>query len=352
MFDVAVIGAGISGLSAAQQLRQAGYSVVVVEKSRGVGGRAATRRLHGTRADHGLRYLEASGEILPRLVEILCDRKILQFWTDAVYELKPNSPVRIPQYVAPDGMSAVAKFLATDLDIRLNQRVQAITPTSENSWQLSFEITTNDLPEESLIASAVIVAIPAPQALMILEPFAQASLPLTFLDTLRGIEFDPCITVMAGYPDSCQMNEPWKSVVFPEDSDLDWVGFDSSKRLDSQTPVFVIHSSAKFAKLHLDTEDLQLTGKHLLSYAAEYLMPWLNTPEWVQVHRWRYAFPNRPLQQPYLDAGTSSPLVCCGDWCGGNLVESAFNSGLAAAEQVNRQLRNLSLPGAAFLDSL
>src|SRR6478672_4303562 len=48
VFDVAVIGAGISGISCAQQLRQVGYRVVVVEKSRGLGGRMATRRVQDT----------------------------------------------------------------------------------------------------------------------------------------------------------------------------------------------------------------------------------------------------------------------------------------------------------------
>lgn len=49
-FDVAVIGAGMAGLICAQQLQRAGYSVVMLEKSRGVGGRMATRRVSDTRA--------------------------------------------------------------------------------------------------------------------------------------------------------------------------------------------------------------------------------------------------------------------------------------------------------------
>jgi predicted NAD/FAD-dependent oxidoreductase len=58
MEDVVVIGAGLSGLTAAQQLHQAGFRVVVVDKSRGLGGRLATRRIRATAIDHGCRYLQ------------------------------------------------------------------------------------------------------------------------------------------------------------------------------------------------------------------------------------------------------------------------------------------------------
>jgi renalase len=135
MTDIAVIGAGIAGLVCAQQLSQAGYSVIVVEKSRGLGGRLATRRLHGTLADHGACYLKPKGELLERFVEILRDRHILEVWTDEVYELTTGALLsepknRSPRYVAPGGMSAIAKSLAPGLEILLNQRVIAITPTS------------------------------------------------------------------------------------------------------------------------------------------------------------------------------------------------------------------------------
>ena len=63
-FDIAIIGAGIAGLVCSQELQQAGYSVVVLEKSRGVGGRMATRRVSGSRADHGVRYLEPTDQLL------------------------------------------------------------------------------------------------------------------------------------------------------------------------------------------------------------------------------------------------------------------------------------------------
>ena len=347
MFDVAIIGAGVAGLTVGQQLRQAGYRVVVVEKSRGVGGRVATRRLHNTCADHGLRYLEGKGEFLQGLVKILCDRQILKLWTDTIYQFSPNSELSTTCYVAPEGMSAVAKFLAKGLEIWLNHRVESITLNNQDLWQLNFAAINDELPK-SLTAKALVVAIPAPQALMLLEPLVSEEVLARF----RSIEFDPCITVMAGYSNSLQVDRPEKAIVFSQNDDLAWIGLDSSKRLNSEAPVFVIQSSAKFAQLYLDTEDLQPAARELLASAAKYFIPWLDTPAFFQVHRWRYAFPSRSLSEMFLDAQTSLPLICCGDWCGGNLVESALQSGLSTAERINSQLQNLPLPGTQFFDAI
>ena len=338
MFDVAVIGAGIAGLTCAQQLHQAGYNTVVVDKSRGVGGRAATRRVNGIRADHGLRYLERLGDRVEELIEVLRSRNILQLW----YESESN----IPRYVAPDGMSAIAKFLTTNLEIKLNHRVESITLNTDNIWHLNFEATT-----ETLTASSVVVAIPAPQALTLLEPLAATVLPAIFLDALRGVEFDACFSAIASYSTSFSLT--WKDISFLPNSDLSWIGLDSSKRINSPASVLVFHSSADFARANLEAPDLNLIGQHLLSRAAaELTLPWIDAPHWFQVHRWRYAFPSHPLSEICLDSQLPQPLICCGDWCGGNLVESALVSGMAAASEINRYLKQIPLPGTNFLTYL
>jgi len=358
MFDVAVIGAGMAGLVCAQQLTQAGYSVVVVEKSRGLGGRVATRRLYDTRADHGTCYLKPKGELLRRFVDLLCDRNILTVWTDTVDDFpisSSQSPLKSPRYIAPQGMSAIAKYLALGLSVRLFQRAIAITPSVNNTWLLSCETPNNSASNtqpEDITAKAVVVAIPAPQALMLLEPLGESVLDAEFLAQLRSVEFSPCISVMAGYPPTSQPLPDWRAINFVDDPDLAWIGFDSSKRPDTNQPHFVVQSSADFAQRYLETQDLQPVGKQILSRAAQLLLPWLDSPEWMQVHRWRYAFACNPLQEAFLAAQTTQPLVCCGDWCGGTLVEGAMSSGLAAAEQINFQLRQLHLPKLQFLEFL
>ncbi|MEG4270973.1 MULTISPECIES: FAD-dependent oxidoreductase [unclassified Microcoleus] len=349
MFDVAVIGAGMAGISCAQRLRQAGYSVAVVEKSRGAGGRVATRRVQGTRADHGARYLEPQADAVQGLIEVLVDRHILKLWTDRVWEFRQGELSAVPSscYVAPAGMNAIGKYLAEGVEIWFGRRVQAISTTDNQMWNLSLEVTDDNLqtPQE-LIAKAVVVAIPAPQALMFLN--SEIGFKSDFLDKLRSVEYDPCIAVMAGYPgakqqDLSNLNPQWQSVSFPDNSDLAWVGWDSSKRLDPQQPVFVVHSSANFADRHLEAVDLETVGQELLDRTSEYLIPWLKEPEWLQVHRWRYAFCRNPLPVSCLPAGVNLPLVCAGDLCGEGQIEGALRSGLAAANWVNSQLQNLPL---------
>ena len=56
--QVAIIGAGLAGLTLATRLTEAGHPVVVFDKGRGVGGRMSTRRgdADGLRFDHGAQY--------------------------------------------------------------------------------------------------------------------------------------------------------------------------------------------------------------------------------------------------------------------------------------------------------
>ncbi|KAM3112814.1 NAD(P)/FAD-dependent oxidoreductase [Phormidesmis sp. 146-33] len=344
-FEIAIVGAGMAGLTCSQQLHQAGYNVVVVEKSRGLGGRLATRRLEGTHADHGVCYLKPKDDRFQSLVKTLVDRAILQRWTDTIHELDANGQVqeprerplagnskRSPRYASPMGFSAIAKFLATGLALIQNQRVAKIELIGQK-WHLQFE--NNSV----ITADAVIVAIPAPQALIILESIPDSD----FLQTLKSVQYSACIAAIATYPSHIETDLlDWKAIVCPHDSDLGWIAIDSTKQLSPSQPVFVVQSNAAFAHRHLDTSDLQPVGQHLLDKAAQ-ILPWLSTPEVLQVHRWRYAFPTQPLTEKYLIANTQLPLICTGDWCGGNRVESAFLSGLATAEQINLRLRKRSL---------
>lgn len=349
-FDVAVIGAGMAGLTCAKQLQQRGDRVVILEKSRGVGGRIATRRLHETLADHGTCYLTPKGEAFRALLERLTEAGVVQSWTDTVHTLSPDGALsesppaeRYPRYVAPAGMTAIAKSLATDLDIRFSHLVQSLTLVDKAYWRLTVQRTNLDQTKavETVTARAIVIAIPAPQAAALLQALPSETLSAPFLQQVQDVAFAPCLSVMAGYTPDRQQD--WfsqypnvRSLTFVKNANLAWLGLDSSKRVAPLQPVFVVQSTAGFAAPYLDAIDLQAAGYQLLKRSAEVLAPWLAKPDWLQVHRWRYAFAKTPLAEPYLAATTSAPLVCSGDWCGGMKAEQAFLSGLAVAEYMQR----------------
>jgi renalase len=302
--DVGIIGAGLAGLTCARQLCDRGYTVKLFDKSRGIGGRVATRRVNQANqvifVDHGLPFLTIQGEKTAALIENLRQEGVVTPWFDS-------------SYVSPAGINAVAKFLAKDLEIERDFLVNRLE-VRDNNWFLS---NKDQIKGEF---KALVLAIPAPQGALLLE-----NSDITALPELRAIAYDPCLTVMAGYRD---LPAPSPS------PDIIWLGLDSSKRELSPDYVFVLHSSADFAEKYLDSEDLEAVKLDLLACAG------LPFPDWSQIHRWRYALVRKGLAVSCLSVNSPLPLVACGDWCQGgdsarnSSLETALTSGIAAANQV------------------
>lgn len=349
MEDVVVIGAGLSGLAAASQLHQAGFSVLVVDKSRGLGGRLATRRLGATAIDHGCLYLEPfANSALSPIPELLA-ADVLQPWQPEAFSLSADGALRPiatgTLYIAPQGMSAVAKALAPGLNIHRHWRASALTPLPQG-WRIEGKTLGGAAPQPTALeARAVVVAIPAPQAIALIAAAAQHHEGLRGLvQQLQTIDFEPVITVMAGYglrraPQPSAQKEPGGWLVAANaHPTLRWVGLDSSKRTDPQEPVVVIHSSAAFATQSIDRPDLDPVGQELLATATGILGAELSSPAWMQVHRWRYGFAQTCLNSPILSYSALPNLVGCGDWCKGGNAEGAIASGKQAATAIAQGL--------------
>ncbi len=335
-FEIAIIGAGMAGITCANQLQRSGKSVVILEKSRGVGGRMATRRLYDTIADHGTCYLSPKDPHFQTVFDRLISAGIVKSWTNTVHSLDLDGklspdPDLAPRYVAPAGMNAIAKFLAAGLDIRFNHRAIDLQPVGDG-WQIKIQ----GEPPTEIFAKTVISTIPAPQAVDLLASIEHTLAP-EIVAKLRSIEFYPSIAVMVGYTPA-QLADWYEhypavcAVSCPEDLQLGWLGVDSSKRSPDAPPVFVLQSTAKFAE-HYGTPDYApLATTALLNHAGARFRPWLAHPQWQQTQVWRYAFAKDPLTVPYLEIEQPAPLILTGDWCGGTKVESAILAGMAVAE--------------------
>ena len=174
---VAVIGAGIAGLAAAQALVATGCLVTVFDKSRGVGGRMATRRIGDYAFDHGAQFVTTKSVPFANVVTGWRHEGAAAEWPNA-------GMVGVPDMASP------ARALAAGLSVVLGCTVVGLSRAS-GSWSLSSLEHPLAAPAHGF--DAVILAIPAPQAAALLHRSCVAH------SGIGHVRFHPCWTLMAAF---------------------------------------------------------------------------------------------------------------------------------------------------------
>ncbi len=339
--DVAIIGAGLSGLSAARHLRVKGLNVVVLEKSRGVGGRAATRRISiapgiEVPVDHGAQFFTARDPRFQQQVARWQEQGVCFPWCDGLHHWgegklsEPDPHLGETRYACREGMSQLGKNLSEGIAIHREYQVEKVNRKSE-CWQLEAD-PAKGLP---LIAChRLMVSAPIPQAMKLVGYHFSA----THHAMLERVVVSPCIAVMASYEESLQP-PPWHGIQVQESaSKLAWLAWDSSRRKpDARGKVAVLHASKKFGIQHLDSspDELNMAGLELIKEAALIAGDWMGLPTSFTVHRWRYSRLDGPSAQGGFMRSVSIPsLYLIGDGINGGRIEGAWLSGVFAAEQL------------------
>ena len=339
MADVVVVGAGIAGLAAAGVLARAGRRVVVLEKSRGVGGRMATRRLGGAVCDHGAQFFTVRGNAFGGLVTAAMAAGAVGRWCDG-FAQAADSEAAVepaadghPRYRGHAGMTDLPKWLAGGVD-RGKGAILTESPVvgvRVDGRRLHVAVGGASAPEATTIeAAAVVVTAPAPQAVAVL---GEAGLGAAVAEQLAGIAYDPCFALML-LLDRPSLVPPPGGIQFAT-GDVAWLADNFQKGI-SPAPTLTVHASAAFSRAHFD-DPPETVAAALMARVARWIDgdPARAVVE-RSLHRWRYATPVTVLPQPFLVARTAPPVVVCGDAFAGPRVEGAAASGLAAAAWVAR----------------
>ena len=320
--QIAIIGAGISGLTCARKLSAVGRRAVVFEKSRGVGGRMATRRTpEGYRFDHGAQYFTVRDDKFAQEVAVWEQLKHVALWNGVIGSLDSGSfsPKENPKprYVGVPAMNSACKHLAEGIDIRLNTRIQPPN-FSEGAWHLRDD-EGNDLGNfEALIVSA-----PAAQTA---ELAAEAT---EIRAAAERVKIDGCWAVMLAFDKPLPLEFDG---AFVENSPLSWICRNSSKPGRETTDCWVVHASPGWSQDQIDrSPELVLTPLLEAFWQATGVSK--VAPLFCAAHRWRYSIPVEPLESHCVE-DPAKKAIACGDWCGGPRVEGAYLSGLAAAERL------------------
>ena len=315
---VAVVGAGIAGLVAARDLAAAGAHVTVIEKSRGLGGRMAARRLEGTVVDHGLPVLEVPpASLLAGLVQ----------------GMAPGAVALDGDAVAwPAGMTALPKAMAAadaspgSVELLLDTRVGGLRAAGE-----AIEVA-QDQGNTIGAFDAVVITAPAPQAVDLLE----AGPDPARADAIRGVEYDMAVMVLAGYG----MDDPGWLAARPDAGPLAYVVNESLKGrepVDGVVPVVARLRPAASEQL-FDAADADVLAQALPAMATV-LGPGTPEPAWTQVKRWRYSVARSRVGQAAANPDGARIILAGDALAAGPRVEDVAATGAWAAA------RALALPG-------
>lgn len=320
MNDVLVVGAGWSGLTAATRLAAKGYSVEVVEKSRGPGGRSATRRQDGFSFDHGAQYLTARSDAFARQVEVWARAGLLASWRPRLEVIgrRPGDAGEAPsqRWVGVPGMNAVLHRLAEGLNCRWRWRAERIE-FDGRVWQ-----AVSSDGERLRAKSLLLTAPPAQSAALLGEDH-----PL--FATVAAVRMQPCWAVMLGFE---RAPSPSWDAAFVNRGPLAWVARNDTRPGDRGAPAWVGHATSAWSRAHLESEPEAVAGA--LHAAMIELDTAFDTAAALRIaHRWRHARADSPLSAPVL-ADDARRLVLAGDWCAGDRIEGAWISGVAAARRL------------------
>lgn len=358
--SIGIIGAGISGLSCAKALEQAGYDVELFDKGRNLSGRMATRRNDLSEFDHGAQYFTAKDPAFIQEVDRWIGADVAQIWSPKIAVLNNlkeneipaktnqfnswvatgieklkslktsifsanNTASSVERFIGVPKMTTPATFISRGLSIRKETTIDSVfvKPQSYPRWSLKSK-------EIGLIQgnfNIIIAAIPAPQAA---ELFKEISPKLTEIS--QSVKMTGSWAVMLNFEEKVDLKF---DAAFINGGPLRWIARNNSKPERGATEAWVLHATSKWSQLHLNIsreEATELLVKEFVALGGP-------LPTHSQAHLWRYAEAIQPLDTSFAwDAENN--LGICSDWVNGGRVEGAWLSGKRLAEFIIRSLKN------------
>jgi predicted NAD/FAD-dependent oxidoreductase len=323
---IAIIGAGIAGLSAAGALVKAGQTVHVFEKSKGPGGRMASKRSEAGPLDMGAQYFTARDRrFVAQLQQWQAQGRVAE-WAPLLYNAQGGrmspSPDEQTRWVGAPRMSALTRAMVQDLPAIYDCRVTEVF-RGKDYWHLLDAEGASHGP-----FSHVVCAVPAPQATALLAAAPKLAA------VAAGVKMEPVWAVALGFEKPLQTN---LQGCFVRDSPLDWLACDRSKPgRKSPLDTWVLHATSEWSRQHIDLSH-DAVVEALYGAFAELINCAVPAPSFSLAHRWLYARPGTHHEWGAL-ADADLGLYACGDWCLSGRVEGAWLSGQDAARRLLEHL--------------
>lgn len=322
---IAIIGAGLAGLTLAHRLRGKA-EISLFEKSRRPGGRLATREAGGFQFDHGAQYFTIRSPEFRTFLEGARADGYVRPWDARIVTLEPGqAPVEEVRdetiYVGAPSMNALPAFLAEGIEVICETEPRSCQ-RREAGWLLSDANGATHGPFDWVVSTA-----PAPQSRALLgEDFA---LKAGFESArMRG-----CFALMLGF--DVPLDIDWQGA-FVKDSPIGWIAFDSSKPVRDAGTSLLVQATGDWADAHLEDVPAEIETR-LLEELQTFTGIEGGTAAHRDFHHWRFAGTAESAGEDFL-IDPQNRLAACGDWCIKGRVEAAFKSADALAAELTTRV--------------
>jgi predicted NAD/FAD-dependent oxidoreductase len=324
--EIAIIGAGVAGLSAARKLLEHQISATVFETARRPGGRLCTQKQHERQFDHGAQYLTPHSRRSAVLFSRWRKDGWIRPWNALALELPERNKIDTSSWhVAVPSQASLADRLADGLDCRYKVTITAI------EGQVGQRYLRTEAGEQLGPFEIVLCAIPAEPSFVLLEPFPELA------NLAAQVRSRPCLATMVLFEDEVMVDF---EAAYLSDSPLAWVCRDASKPERPNQECWVLHATTDWSIQQLATPVEKVASK-MLSAFAELCPVELPPISYCRSHRWRHALAEAPLALPFC-YDVHEKLGVAGDWCSASNVDSAYWSGADLASAVIKSLGKTS----------
>ncbi len=346
---ITIIGGGFSGLAAAYFLHRADKDVTVLEWSRGLGGRATTHNLGYRTIDVGeqkfdfsktTNKLEKEASELLRLIaaergalELLkpYPGNVLQFDGRSIASAKKNDA---PEWFYLEaGMKAFAEALAHEIPTRTHTRISEFIPGDKN-------ITMKNQRGEKIESNTIVLAVPAPEALTLLQAHAEGTRTIKKLcEKLAEVEYEPMVGAIFGIS-RLKMKQSF-STLFTDDptAPLHLLSREQKKRklgVRKGENAFVMQLGSEISREYINKGDSETFAmiERVFEEAMDTALPDMSYSE---IQRWRHGmlksspFKTQEVQKVKLGA----TVYVANDYVAGQTsIASAILAGKLVADEI------------------
>lgn len=281
-----IIGAGLTGLTIAKKLSNS----LVVEKSKGLGGRLATRRWQNQKFDHGAQFYK-----------LTTDSEVFhQFWLS--HQLV--KPLTDTKWCCQSGMSALAKKLAENLNVQLEKQVTRITDLKN----VHFLDGSHEQFEQ------IYFTCPLPQTLKILDDSN-----IQYPERLKNLTYAKALVFLLSSEE--KIRNPY-DLPYVENATPDQFSFaDQNWKTSASGTAWTITMNPAWSEKHFELSDEEIITQFKKIFPTDNMN--------LQLKKWRYSHPLKQDSDLFVKIEN---IYLAGDAFGGASLNGALRSAAAVLD--------------------